>query len=139
MYQDVLLPVEPDDVIERSIEHGVAVADRFDATVHAMIVREGAGSVKRDHTRVDPDELVTEAAGTVERMATRADVPMTETVREGVAENAIVDYAESTGVDLIVMGTRAETGLDGVLQGSVTESVLESTEIPVLAVRVPPE
>ncbi|MDX1748112.1 MAG: universal stress protein, partial [Halobacteriales archaeon] len=56
-------------------------------------------------------------------------------VGRGVPHRAILEYAKTNGVDLIVMGTHGRTGLDRYLLGSVTEKVVRLAESPVLTVR----
>jgi nucleotide-binding universal stress UspA family protein len=50
-------------------------------------------------------------------------------------ESAIVNYAESEGVDLIVMGTRGRSGFKKILLGSVASGVLSYAHCPVMTVR----
>jgi nucleotide-binding universal stress UspA family protein len=50
-------------------------------------------------------------------------------------ESAIINYAESEGVDLIVMGTRGRSGFKRILLGSVASGVLSYAHCPVLTVR----
>ena len=49
--------------------------------------------------------------------------------------DAITEAARTRGADLIVMGTHGRTGLNRLLLGSVAESVLRSSTIPILMVR----
>ncbi|WP_242509272.1 universal stress protein, partial [Natrinema altunense] len=50
MYQDILVPTDGSDGTRRSITHGLTIADRFDATVHALsIVPQGPlGTLQTD-------------------------------------------------------------------------------------------
>ena len=48
---------------------------------------------------------------------------------------SIIDYATSRVVDLIVIGTRARTGLKRFLMGSVANGVVQHAHCPVLLVR----
>jgi len=50
-------------------------------------------------------------------------------------ESAIINYAESEGVDLIVMGTRGRSGFKRILLGSVASDVLSYAHCPVMTVR----
>lgn len=50
---------------------------------------------------------------------------------------AIAALAEAKGVDLIVMGTHGRSGISGALLGSVAQSVLRRTSVPVMLVRAP--
>lgn len=56
-------------------------------------------------------------------------------VRIGDPANVLIKFAEENGVDLIVMGSRGLTDLEGLLLGSVTHHVLQRTCCPVLIVR----
>ncbi len=58
-------------------------------------------------------------------------------VREGVATESILSFAEEQRMDLIVMGTHGRQGFDHLTMGSVTEKVLRKARCPVLAVRKP--
>ena len=61
------------------------------------------------------------------------DVPFKFILREGIAEDEILDVARQVKPRLIVMGTRS-AGNDVHLMGSVTAEVIERSETPVLAV-----
>lgn len=54
----------------------------------------------------------------------------------GVAPKAIIEYAESNGADVIVMGTHGRSGLERRLIGSVTEKVVRESPVPVLSVQL---
>jgi nucleotide-binding universal stress UspA family protein len=49
--------------------------------------------------------------------------------------HAIVEYAESKSIDLIVIGTRGRTGLKKMLLGSVASDVVTYAHCPVLVIR----
>ncbi|MGH7383823.1 MAG: universal stress protein [Candidatus Rokuibacteriota bacterium] len=53
----------------------------------------------------------------------------------GAAAPAIVEAARLQEVDLIVMSTHGRSGLGRVIFGSVAESVLRGTRVPILVVR----
>ncbi|ELY84770.1 UspA domain-containing protein [Natrialba taiwanensis DSM 12281] len=134
MYDHVLIPTDGSDGTRRSITHGLAIADQFDATVHALsVVPEGPFGTFES-------EAATEAARrAVDRVAmeTRAaDLETVTTVAQGVPHEEILAYADDNEIDLIVMGTQGRTGLDRVLVGSVTERVVRMADVPVVTVRL---
>jgi len=141
MYDHVLVPTDGSDPAAAATEHALAVAERFDATVHALyvvdvdgIAHEAPGlglDALRDALREEGEAAT---AAVAERTADRG-VDVTEAVIEGLAEDAIVDYAEENDVDLIVMGTHGRRGVERYVVGSVTERVVRATDVPTLVVR----
>jgi universal stress protein A len=63
-----------------------------------------------------------------------ADMAVTPVVESGLAARAIVAYAQTHPIDLIVMGTHGRTGFSHVLLGSVAEAVVRGAPCPVLTV-----
>ncbi|OVE84503.1 universal stress protein [Natronolimnobius baerhuensis] len=134
MYQDVLIPTDGSDGTRRSIEHGLAIADQFGATVHALsIVPEGPlGTLEAEeatpaaHRAVERVQLEAEAAG----------VDVVTAVEHGVPHEEILDYTDAHDIDMVIMGTQGRTGLDRVLMGSVTERVVRMSDTPVVTVRL---
>ena len=64
-----------------------------------------------------------------------SDVRYHVDVRLGDPANAIIRYAEENGVDLIVLGSRGLTELEGLFLGSVPHHVRHRCACPVLIVR----
>lgn len=56
-------------------------------------------------------------------------------IREGRPENVIVEEARKGGYNLIVMGSRGLSDMEGVLLGSVAHRVLAAAHCPVLVTR----
>lgn len=60
-------------------------------------------------------------------------------VASGDPGNTLVDMAESFGCEMIVMSARGRGALRQALLGSVSQSVLHSSPVPVLLVKPPPD
>jgi nucleotide-binding universal stress UspA family protein len=143
MYDDVLVATDGTDGSARAVDHALAVADRFDATVHALYAvdtqvvaadPEGFGeagtvraALRREGERATAD-LVERAEAT--GVAARAVVREAATPRR-----AIVGYAREEGVDLVAMGTHGRSGIRRILLGSTAESVVRTSPSPVMTVR----
>jgi nucleotide-binding universal stress UspA family protein len=60
-------------------------------------------------------------------------------VVSGDPAHAVVDLIEEHGCDMVIMGTRGTGALLSVLQGSVTQSLMHDSPVPVLLVKPPQE
>ena len=75
-----------------------------------------------------------------ERMSTEADrvrargVPVESNLLVGRADTQIVQHADKTGSDMIVIGTHGRSGIGHALLGSVAERVVQHAHCPVLTV-----
>jgi nucleotide-binding universal stress UspA family protein len=141
MYDRILVPTDGSDPALAATDHALTIAERFDATVHALYVVDIDGIAHEapglglDALR---DALRSEGEGATATVAERAEergIAVRQSVVEGVAEDAVVDYADDEGIGLIVMGTHGRRGLDRYLVGSVTERVVRRTDVPTLVVR----
>lgn len=57
----------------------------------------------------------------------------------GDPAHAVVDLIEEYSCDMVIMGTRGTGALLSVLQGSVTQSLMHDSPVPVLLVKPPEE
>ena len=62
------------------------------------------------------------------------DIPFEYILEEGNTVDIILKQAKEKNADLIIMGTKGASGFKAVLFGSITESVIEKSELPVLAI-----
>ncbi len=60
---------------------------------------------------------------------------LTREILEGPATEAILNVADVRGIELIVMGTRGHSRIEGLLLGSHSQKVIAHAKCPVLVVR----
>lgn len=143
MYDSILVPTDGSPVAMRAAREAFALARETGATVHVVfVVDESASSfLLSGDTMVDVLDAL-EAAGesaVEEALAEAGDVPTETAVVRGLKINeAISEYVERNGIDLVVMGTRGRHGVDH-LVGSTTERVLATVGVPTLVVGEGPE
>lgn len=137
----VLIPTDGSDCAERAVEHGLAVAERFDATVHAVSVVDVQSMAAAYGGGAAIASVVDELRETHERAADavveRADergVDAVKAVSEGPPARTIDEYVEDGGIDFVTVGTHGRSGLERYLLGSVAESVIRTSVAPVMAV-----
>lgn len=126
MYDVILFPTDGSDYAAAARSHAIDHADRYGATLDVLFATGGPDAEEADDV---VDETVEEARA--------AGVSVNTAALEGPPHEAIIEYVEDRGVDLIVMGSHGRRGLDRILVGSVTESVLRGTDVPVLVVPAP--
>jgi nucleotide-binding universal stress UspA family protein len=133
MYDRILVPTDGSESAEAAMEHAIGLAETFDAEIHLLHVVDTRHYDTSIESAVEPlerrgerylDRLLEMAEGTA--------VPaITADVEVGRPARAILAYAEENQVDLVVMGTRGESGLARRLLGSVTEYVVTHADVPV--------
>lgn len=134
MYTDILIPTDGSQGAQAAIEHGIEIAQQYDAIVHALYV------VDTRVTRSGPllEALRQEGRDAVRKLevaGTQASLDVTTEISEGVPHDEILQYITTHGIDLVVMGTKGRSGVDRVLMGSVAERVVRHSPVPVLTVR----
>jgi nucleotide-binding universal stress UspA family protein len=134
MYDRILVPTDGSKGSTRAMKHAVAIAERFDAEVHALCVVEGTESGVAGSGEASRRESAKRALRKVSELATHEGFDPVTMVGYGKPHEEIVRYAEEHDVGLIVMGTHGRTGLDRYLIGSVAERVVRTSDIPVLTV-----
>ena len=149
MYETILVPTDGSDIANTAVDHALDLADRYDATVHALYVIDldavdlGLGSEQVDRLRQGRLEEMPElenrarsATETVAERATERGIEVVEAVAGGRPHRKITSYADDHDVDLIVMGSAGRSGVRRALLGSVAERTLRSTKRPVLVVDI---
>ncbi|WP_255171582.1 universal stress protein [Natrononativus amylolyticus] len=141
MYQDILVPTDGSDGSRRAIAHALELAEAADGTVHALaVLDEGAReSLASDVVREGAERAARRATDRVETEADRRGVAVVKVLRRGTPAASILEYADETAVDAIVMGTHGRSGLDRLIVGSVTERVVQAADVPVVTVRMDDE
>ena len=113
---EILIATDGSDGAERAGDHAIAIAAAAGARLHVLTVGDDA------------------PARSLAARAREAGVDATVAVRTGRPHEAILDYADEAGVDLVTLGSHGRTGVERVLLGSVAERVLRTATRPVLAV-----
>ncbi|EMA56113.1 UspA domain protein [Halococcus thailandensis JCM 13552] len=137
-YDNVLIPTDGSDAASAAIDHGLAIAERYDATVHVLSVVDvssfaGSYNVASiiEAWKDDCERAVTEVAEAAESRG----IDVTTEVKQSTPYRAIKAYVENEGIDLVAMGTHGRTGLERYLVGSVTTRTVRTSDVPVLTVQ----
>ncbi|AXG09782.1 universal stress protein [Haloplanus rubicundus] len=134
MYSDILIPTDGSPGAQEAIEHGLEIAQQYEATVHALYVVDTR--VSRSGPLLESLQLEgRKAVRDLEVAGTQAGLTVVTEVVEGVPPQEILEYSAMQGIDLLVMGTQGRTGIDRFVMGSVAERVVRHSSVPVLMVR----
>jgi|SRR5664279_477506 len=144
MYQRILIPTDGSEITARAVSAGVGLAKALGAEVRTLCVKEPFpyGAVA-EMQPTPPQEFFDAqeraAAHHVRAVIAACDaagvVCHGETIDGLQPWEAIVEHAEKTGCDLLVMGSHGRSGLASLFLGSETQDVLKHTKIPLLIVR----
>lgn len=138
MYDTILIPHDGSEVSTAALDHGLAIADTHDATVHLLYVVNVGTEIAATGRAVGEvmNTLTEEGHELLSAAATRAEeagVAYEQELLEGNPYEAIGAYATDQAIDLTVMGTTGRSGVERLL-GSTTDQVLRRTDTPVLIV-----
>lgn len=139
----ILVPTDFSDTSAAALKYGIALADTFGARLHLLHVLDSAVEQQWEvkMSMLAHREIEAEA---VQRSNEELALLLTRPEREryraalvterGSPAAAIVRYARSQDIDLIVMGTHGRGPVAHLLIGSVAENVVRSAPCPVLTV-----
>lgn len=141
-FERILVAVDFSEHSSRAVEVGVGLAKQFGAKVDLVHAFDVPVPFVTPYEVAIPDSFMQEARHAAgEKLEAAAGKVKSEKVEvsthltEVPAATAITRVAEEIGADLIVMGTRGNTGLKHVLLGSVAERTLRHAPCSVLTVK----
>jgi nucleotide-binding universal stress UspA family protein len=141
MFKHILLPTDGSDAAMRAVNRGVELAAQLGAQVTVMTALEhfpagimGSGYRPQKDEEEEPGlQIALDRLALAEEVAKKAGIPHQRLlVRDRPVYEAIVEAAQASGADLIVMGTRGLGLIERLFIGSQSQRVLAHTHIPVL-------
>jgi len=149
LVQEVLAPVDFSEHSKKAVEVAKLFAHSYGARLHLLFIAErrvvptfsdtgipGVGVVEMG------EEIIANADRALKQLADSTEGPDVEIVTHvahGRVADSTIDYAESRGVELIVMATRGLSGVERFLLGSNTERIVRVSKCPVLTMITEPE
>ncbi len=141
-FKTIVIAVDFSEHAHKALDMGADLAKQFGAAVHLVHAFELPMPILTPYEVALPDNFMGDArnAGrreldTLEKKLKDAGLDVTSHLRDGPPDMAIDEVAKEVGADLIVMGTRGNTGLKHIVLGSVAERTLRHSPCPVLAVK----
>jgi len=146
MYRKILVPLDGSNLAECAIEHAKEIARGCNVpeielvtVVKTFFWWEGEVTDPSIYERVEEDERsrAKEYLAKEKKEFEREGLTVNTVILEGNAAQAIIDYAEKYGVDLILMTTHGRSGISHFALGSVTDKVVRTVSMPVLVIAPP--
>ena len=137
----ILIATDFSEPAEKALTYARALAQKFGATLHVLHVADdllARGVGLEGYVAFDPElqrEIEESARKQLKALVAKEPVPAKPVViTSNAPANAIVEYAQKSKIDLIVIGTRGRSGIANLLLGSVAERVVRTAGCPVLTV-----
>ena len=138
--RNLLLAVDFSDASLKATEYAVSLANRFGAALHLLHVIEDPVvylPMFESYPLPSREQFETYAQDRLENWITGAEGEKLKVElhwRHGAPHIEVVEYAEDSQIDLIVMGTHGRGMAEHLLMGSVAEKVVRKAPCPVLTV-----
>ena len=139
MFQHVLVALDESAYSRMALPTAIEVAKKFGASLFVLHVAEhdrGHAAVFSTESPAVATKLVTDALKTAREAGIAAKGEVFD-VAAGHVAKAIIETGTANEIDLIVMGSRGLSDVQGLLLGSVTHKVIQLAHVAVLVARGP--
>ena len=146
MYRKILVPLDGSELAECAVAYAIEIAKGCNApsvnlatVVKTFFWWEGEVTDPSIYEKVEEEEKqkAQEFLDKEKKKLEQEGLDVNTVILEGNPAQAIIDYAEKNGIDLIVMTTHGRSGVTRFALGSVTDKVTRTVSVPVLVVAPP--
>ena len=138
-YQKILVAIDDSETTDKVIHEAAQLAKALNSqiTVVSVVASDpylnyGQGTEFLDRVR---DHVQSHLRQVAEKF-THLGVNVSTQLLEGIAvDKEILNAAQHSASELIIMGSHGRTGLSKLLLGSIAQKVLAESQIPVLVIR----
>jgi nucleotide-binding universal stress UspA family protein len=137
MFKHILVAVDGSTYSQQALPTAIEVAKKFGSDVFVLHVSEhdrGRAVAYSLETPADATRLVGRAVKVIRDAGITVKGELRDMAAGHVAK-AIIETATANHIDLIVMGSRGLSDVQGLLLGSVTHKVIQMANMPVLVDR----
>jgi len=141
-FKKILFPVDLSESSEKIAPYVQALAEKFHSKIHLLFVARvfthfTSVYVPQSSINQIGKEIFDGAEKKLHEFLDHHFKDYSDTKTQVIAGDAaeeILNYIQSQGIDLIIMGTHGRKGLDKIFFGSVAERVVKTSPVPVLVV-----
>ena len=144
MFKCILVPTDGSDITAKAVTTAIGLARSVGAQLQTIGVKEPFPYSAISEMQPTPpqeffdaqERIAAARVKAVVDLCQQAGVPcQSQTVEALHPWEAIIEHAQRTGCDLIVMASHGRRGVAALLLGSETQKVLTHSKVPVLVVR----
>jgi nucleotide-binding universal stress UspA family protein len=145
MFKHILLPTDGSSLSEAAMRQGIQLAKAIGARVtglhvilpfHVFAIQTEMVEDTREQYERESKARAEQFLGAIRKAAQEAGVKCdTFSASSPHPYEMIIEAAEKKGCDLVVMASHGRSGIERLVLGSVTQSVLTHSKIPVLVLR----
>ena len=136
----ILVPFDGSGYSEKAYEQALEIAEKFGSELIVMTVIQskisdssGMSLGRMQEIQDEEEDAATAMLKKLEDKAMVKNIPFSiKIVHNPSSSEAIVDYADSHNIDLVVMGSHGRTGFRKIVLGSVASGVVGHTKCSVL-------
>jgi nucleotide-binding universal stress UspA family protein len=144
-FEKILCPVDFSEYSARAYDYALSLAQHYEAKLFLQHIVQPLTSLypyyafpnSVNEVFWDLESHAKERLSQLMIARPSSGIEVERYVHSGTVPDCILSFAESQGVDLIVMGTHGRHGFDRLTMGSATEKILRKAHCPVLVVRKP--
>lgn len=136
----ILLATDGSEPAILATQYAVTMAKMFKASITAIYVDDGVDALELPEEIESDDSWEgyhpsVKGLGVARVMAERNDVPIEIAIVRGGIAKRIIKTAHDGKADLIVLGETGRTGLKRLGMGSIAETVVKGSDVPVLVIK----
>ncbi|MEO8910659.1 MAG: universal stress protein [Gemmatimonadaceae bacterium] len=148
MYTNILVPTDCSGFDREAIRVALRIARQNEAKVSLVRVLTTGGmfgmapspdgvALSVEAMREEQDKALAELYALAAECRNEDDIIVTVSLETGPVRDALEAYAKRNAVDLVVISSHGRSGISRFSLGSVTDSLIRHTTIPVLVVKQP--
>jgi nucleotide-binding universal stress UspA family protein len=135
----ILFPTDLTKNSSKVLPYVLSVSDKYNSMIYLLHVIENAPTLRASEVAAayDEKEALNEAEAEIDNVCEKQLESCPGFQKKVVFGNPameILKAIKTVGIDLVVMGTRGRKGTSRIFFGSVAESVIKSSPVPVLVV-----
>lgn len=141
---NIVLPVDFGDKTEQLVEGAIKFAKQLGAKINLIHVAPmeigfAIGDMGYQYfPEIEENEIREELVllNKINQRILSEDVDCEHLLKQGVAKDIILEYANTKNADYIVMGSHGRSGIYDVFVGSLTKGITKDSKIPVLVLPI---